>query len=184
MPRLPSLSREGLSPEQAALFDSIASTRGAEVALDGPFGVWMHSPRLGEAAQRLGRHVRYHTVLPPRLSELAILVCAQHWRADFEWHVHAPAARAAGMSDEMLDAIRKGRAPQAAASDERVVYEFTRSLLKTSRVPQDRYDSAVEIIGRQGVIELTALVGYYTLVAMTLNAFEVEAPAPVAWAAD
>lgn len=182
MSRLPDLRREDLSPEQAALFDAIASTpRGPGMALEGPFGVWMHSPVIGDAAQRLGEQVRYRSALPPRLSELAILVCARHWRADFEWHVHAPIAVRAGIAEAAVAAIRSGAEPEFAQEDEALVHAFAAALLGTSRVPEDLYARATAMLGERAVVDLTLLVGYYSLVALSLNAFEVEAPEPVDW---
>jgi 4-carboxymuconolactone decarboxylase len=184
MSRLPELASEALSPEQAALLEAIASTRGADIALQGPFAVWMHSPGLGEAAQRLGARLRYHSSLPPRLSELVILACARHWRAAFEWHVHAPLARRAGVAAPVIEAVRLGREPAFAAADEAAVHAFALSLLRTSRVPDPVYQQAGGLLGDAALVELAGLVGYYTLVAFTLNAFEVDAPAPVDWGPD
>lgn len=181
MSRLPELDRDALTPEQAALYESIASTRGPGVALEGPFGVWMHSPRLGEAAQRLGKQLRYDSALPPRLSELAILICARRWRADFEWQVHAPIALRAGVAGETIDAIRTGKAPAFAAADEAAVRAFATALLETSRVPDSAYSAALAALGEQALVDLTGLVGYYTLVAFTLNAFEAGALERVDW---
>jgi 4-carboxymuconolactone decarboxylase len=182
MSRLPDLDRDRLSPQQAALFDAIAATpRGAGMALEGPFGVWMHSPALGEAAQRLGEQVRYHSALPPRLSELAILVCARHWRADYEWHVHAPIALRAGITEAAVAAIRAGGEPPLTAEDEAVVHAFTAALLRTRRAPDGLYQRASALLGERTVVDLTVLVGYYSLVALTLNAFEVEAAEAVDW---
>jgi 4-carboxymuconolactone decarboxylase len=182
MSRLPDLKREDLSPEQAALFDAIASTpRGPAMALEGPFGVWMHSPVIGDAAQRLGEQVRYRSSLPPRLSELAILACARHWRTDYEWHVHAPIAARAGVAQDAVDAIRTGAKPQFANEDETLVHAFAATLLRTGRAPEHLYERAVVLLGERAVVDLTLLVGYYSLVALSLNAFEVKAPQPVGW---
>lgn len=182
MSRLPELRRESLTREQALLFEAIATgPRGGAIALDGPFGVWMHSPAFGLAAQRLGRQVRYESALPQRLSELAILVCARRWRAGFEWSVHAPIAEKAGVAPDVIEAIRQGRAPPFALPDEAVVHDFSRALLETSRAPDEVYRRAAALLGETALVDLTGLLGYYTLVAFTLNAFEVEAEAPVDW---
>jgi 4-carboxymuconolactone decarboxylase len=181
MPRLPELRREDLSPEQDVLFQAIASTRGEDIALTGPFRIWMESPQIGDACQRLGEQVRYRSSLPPRLSELAILVCARHWRADFEWHVHARIAQAAGVAGDVIRDVRQGRSPQTAAADERAVHDVAQSLLRNGRVAEETYQAALELVSLKGIVDLTALVGYYTLVAMTLNAFEVLGPTSVDW---
>jgi 4-carboxymuconolactone decarboxylase len=178
MARLPEIRRDKLSAAQEALLNAIGqSPRGVGMAFEGPFGVWMHSPEIGNTAQQLGQKLRYGSALPARLSELAILVCASHWRASYEWHVHAPIARAAGLGDIVIDAIATGHTPVFSAADEAVIHRCATSLLATSRLDEADYRAAVDQLGEQGTVDLVALLGYYTLVAFTLNAFEVNAPA-------
>lgn len=178
MSRLPELRKEDLTSEQRALFDAIAAgPRGERMALEGPFGVWLHSPAFGQEAQRLGVQARYHTSLPPRLSELAILVCARRWQATYEWHVHAPIALAAGVSPAVVDALAEDRTPVFTAVDEQAVHDFAAALLATGRAPDEAYAAARAALGEAGVVDLVGVLGYYTLVAFTLNAFEVEVPA-------
>lgn len=179
MSRLAEVAAGNLSVGQATLLNAIArSPRGARMAFEGPFGVWMHSPEVGNAAQELGQKVRYESSLPPRLSELAILVCARHWRAGYEWYVHAPIAREAGIGEAIVEAIATGEPPVFSAEDEALVHRCSASLLATSRLGEADYQEAIGQLGERGVVDLVALLGYYSLVAFTLNAFEVDAPAP------
>ena len=158
--------------QRAAYDETVAGRRGTAPA---PFLAWLRSPELASRAQRLGEFVRYETSLPPRLSELAILVVARHWSSPYEWAVHRPEALKAGLSPDVIDDIDRGRPPRVEGADERAVLDFTVSLTETKRVPDEVYRAAVEALGEQGVVELVGILGYYSLISMTLNAFEIEA---------
>jgi 4-carboxymuconolactone decarboxylase len=177
MTRTPYLTPEQMNPEQRRIYDDIVASRGTW--LNGPYAPMLHQPRLAEPAQKLGEFLRYHTSLKAQLSELAILVVARHWDCDFEWYQHAAIALRSGVSPEIVEAIREGKQPGVLSEDESAVYEFTRSLLKQHRVPSEIYDRAKRLFGVVGVVELTGLIGYYTLIAFTLNAHEVPLPAGV-----
>lgn len=178
MTRTPYLTPEQMNPEQRRIYDDIVASRGTW--LNGPYAPMLHQPRLAEPAQKLGEFLRYHTSLDAQLSELAILVVARHWDSDFEWHQHAAIALRVGVSPEVVAAIREGKRPGALREDASTVYEFARSLLEQHRVPSEIYDRAKRLFGVVGVVELTGLIGYYTLIAFTLNAHEVPLPAGVA----
>jgi 4-carboxymuconolactone decarboxylase len=138
---------------------------------------WLPSPELARRAAALGEFVRYETSLGPRLSELAILVVARHWSCAYEWAVHAREASAAGVPAEVIEAIGAGGVPAFDDPRERAVHAFAAALVATSRVSDTIYEDAVTALAPQGVVELVAIVGYYTMVAMTLNGFEVPPPA-------
>jgi 4-carboxymuconolactone decarboxylase len=168
-----------LSPAQAILRDAITqSPRGAQMVFEGPFGVWMHSAEIGNAAQNLGQKVRYEGALPPRLSELAILICARHWRAAYEWQVHAPIAARAGLAQSIIADIAAGVTPSFQSADEAAVYHCALNVVVTSRMPRAVYDQGLKQLGEAALVDLVALLGYYTLVAFTLNVFEVDGSAP------
>jgi 4-carboxymuconolactone decarboxylase len=171
--RLPPFDASHATPEQKAVLDEILS--GPRGNLDGPFLGWIHSPELAQHAQRLGAFCRYHTGLPLRLSELAILVTAVRWRAQAEWHIHYPIALGAGVREEDAEAIRAGRRPSFADADEALIYDFASELYDTKRVLDQTYAKAVERFGHQVTINLVGLLGYYALVAMTLNVFGMRA---------
>ncbi|QEM82289.1 carboxymuconolactone decarboxylase family protein [Halomonas binhaiensis] len=177
--RLTSLDDEQMSDAQRAVLKDILS--GPRGNLDGPFLAWIHSPELADHAQRLGAFCRYHTQLSLRLTELAILATASWWRSQAEWQIHEPIAREAGVSADIIESLRTGKAPDFSAADESLVYRVARELYDTRRVSDELYRDAVDGLGEVAVVELVGVLGYYALVAMTLNVFEVrrgEAPLP------
>lgn len=174
MPRLPDLPPERLTPEQRAVHDAIVA--GPRGTVQGPLKVWLRSAALASRAQEFGAFCRYHTSLPKRLSELAILITGAHWKAGFEWFVHAPIGIEAGLDANAVEAIRTGDRPTFAKADEAALYEFTRELLEERKVSEPTYRKAVAELGELGVVELTGILGYYALISMTIVAFEVPLP--------
>jgi len=174
MSRLPDLDYVQMSDEQKRIHDEIiAGPRGVVV---GPLKVWLHSPALADRAQKLGAYARYHSCLPPHLSELAILVTGSIWQADFEWYSHVGPARDAGISEAVIEAIRTGAEPPLDDAPSKAVYAVTRELHATRKLSADIYKVASNALGEQGLVDLIGILGYYTLISMTLNAFEVETP--------
>jgi len=171
--RIPELERYQLSPEQTRVYDAILASRGS---LHGPFRVWLHSPELAQHAQQLGEHARFKNTLPSRLRELAILVTARFWDAQIEWSVHEPAGREAGIPRAVIEDIKRGRTPELEQADERSVYNYTFELLRDHFVKDDVFSAAEEHLGHRGITELTILIGYYGLVALSLNAFQIPVP--------
>jgi 4-carboxymuconolactone decarboxylase len=172
--RPPVLDEARLTPDQQAAFERIRS--GPRGIVEGPLRVWLISPNLADKAQALGAFCRYGTRLPPHLSELAILVVGAYWRSGFEWHVHAPIALKSGVSQAAIDAIHAGKEPPGLPVDQQAVYRFARELLETRLVSPETYRVAVETFGLEAVVELVGILGYYTLISMTINAFEVPVP--------
>jgi 4-carboxymuconolactone decarboxylase len=171
MLRIPDLDEAALSPEQKKVYDAIVA--GPRGAVRGPLRIWLHSAALAERAQDLGAFCRYHSSLPPRLSELAILVVAAFWRAGYEWAVHAPQALAAGIEPSAIDAIRQNRSPHLEQADAAAVYAFARELLESRQVREETYRKAAAELGDRGVVDLVGVLGYYGLVSMTIAAFKV-----------
>lgn len=174
MARIPLVSAETLTPEQRPVYDRIVAGRRGMVV--GPLRAALHSPALADRWQALGEHLRYNTSLPPRLSELAILVCGRHWNSEVEWLIHAEIAAKAGLEPDIIEALRTGRAPELCDPDDVAVYDFARELLAQGRVSDVAYAAAHERLGTVGVVELAGLVGYYSMVAMTLNAHQIPPP--------
>ena len=174
MPRIPDLVLEKLSPEQRRVHDAIVS--GPRGRVVGPLRVWLESPQLADHAQALGAFCRFGTSLPPRLSELAIITTGAFWRASFEWHAHAPMAIKAGIDAASVEAIRTGKAPHFSRADEAAVHAFASELIETRRVSEQTFQRAVDALGLDGVVELVGILGYYSLVSLTLNAVEVPVP--------
>ena len=175
-PRLPELSEATLTAEQRALAESIKSGPRGQFKMAGPFAVYLHSPGFGELAQKLGGHVRFHTSVPPRLSEFAILVTAQHWKAQYEWAMHAPMAEKQGVTPDTIRDIQAGRRPKKAPRDELAVYDFAKELYGDKRVSQPSYNRLRKVLGDAGTVELVGILGYYAMVSMTLNTFRVPLP--------
>lgn len=137
---------------------------------------WLPNPELARRAASLGELVRYETALPPRWSELAILVVARRWSCAYEWAVHVGEALRAGLEPEIIEVVGRDVAKPALEGLDAVVHAFARELVTTGRVSDQRYDDALEALGEVVVVDLIGLVGYYTLVAFTLNAREVAPP--------
>lgn len=163
-----------MKPDQRAVYaQTVAGRRGSVPA---NVMVWLKSPDLAARAQKLGELVRFDTSLKARHSELAILVVAKRWQAQYEWAVHAQEARKAGLPETLIESIRVGSKVVFAEPVDRVVYEFASAVVTDGRVTDEQYRSAVLDLGERAVVELVALLGYYTLVAFTLNVFEIPAP--------
>jgi 4-carboxymuconolactone decarboxylase len=143
----------------------------------GPLAVWLHRPELAATAQALGRYCRYETTLPPRLSELAILVLGRTWSAEYEWWAHKPIAIKAGLAEAVADAIRDRRPPPFEREDEALVYEFMTTLHAERAIPDALYARATALLGTDGVIDLVGIAGYYTLISMTIKVFNLMPPA-------
>ena len=121
----------------------------------------------------MGAFCRFGTSLEPRLSELAILVTGRVWTAQFEWSVHKPIALAAGLAPDIVEAIRTRRTPAFERRDERVVHDFAQAMHRDRKVTDELYAEAIEVLGERGVVDLVGVLGYYTLISMTITAFNV-----------
>jgi 4-carboxymuconolactone decarboxylase len=174
MARVPEIDPEQLSPEQRRVYDDIAGVRHGTVR--GPFAIWLRNAEVAAAMNQAGNSVRLHGKLDKRLFELMVLMVARHWTAQYEWFVHEDAARNAGLSPDTVQAIRAGRRPELAAEDERLVYELVTELQDTRTVSQATYDRAAAMLGLDLLIELITAAGFYTMVAMVLNAFDAPVP--------
>jgi 4-carboxymuconolactone decarboxylase len=176
--RIPALDIAGLSPEQRRVHEAIRTGPRGKVA--GPLAIWLESADLADKAQALGAFCRYGSSLPPRLSELAILITGASWAAGYEWHAHAPLAIEAGVDPDAVEAIRTGRAPAFARPDEQAVHDLARELLDTHQVSDATYQRALGHLGQKAVVELVGILGYYTLISMTIKTFQVAVPAGAA----
>lgn len=166
---------ETFSGEQRAVVDeAIEGLRGRVPA---PLYAWLPSPEFARRAQRLGEFVRYQTSLEPRLSELAILVTARHWTSQYEWYAHKKEALRAGLAAEIVEAIAARREPVFAHADEAVVYQFARAVHERHGVDDVLFRRASQTLEERALSELVGLLGYYSLVAMTLNVYEIGLPA-------
>jgi 4-carboxymuconolactone decarboxylase len=165
--RLPLPPRETWTAAQAeAARELVAGPRGGVI---GPFKPLMYSPDLMARVQKTGEYLRYNTGLDKRLTELAILVVAHHWGQPVEWNIHYPIALQAGVKQADADAIAAGVTPPTLDAEQRTVYEFCRQVLKQSAVDDKCYAAVLAAFGEKGVVDLTSLCGYYSLLAMVMN---------------
>ncbi len=176
MARIPPVDPTNLSPEQLRIYNEIAS--GPRGGVRGPLAVWLNRPGLADTAQALGRYCRYDTSLDPKLSELAILTTARIWDAGYEWEAHVPHAQKAGVPDEIIASLAEDRDPDFPTAEESVVYRVTRELNLTRKISDALYAEALACLGQDRLIDLIGVLGYYSLISMTINAFEVDPPKP------
>ena len=165
--RLPEMAREDMTDAQRAAVDELIS--GPRGKLSGPFVPLMRSPELMRRLQKVGEYLRYDNTVGLHNSEFAVLVVARHWSQTLEWHIHKPIAIQAGVSEETCNAIAEGRRPPHMSADEALVYEFLQELLHNQSVSDVTFAAAKARFGEQGVIDMTAHCGYYSLLAMVMN---------------
>lgn len=169
--RLSTLDISTLSPRQKELYDRIGGKRGH---VRGPFLIWLRSPELCDKVEALGAFLRWDSVLPERVSELSILVTARFFDAQYSWAAHAEKAIKAGMSEESVDQLARNETPNFAHHDEKVFYDFAMELLGTHFVSDATYAAAKETFGEQGLVDIIGAMGNFSMLAMCLNAFQVE----------
>ena len=173
MSRVPPLDPAALTPEQQRVAAEIA---GARKNVRGPFTIWLRNPKLAEHANQFGVALRDSKVLDRRLFELAVLVVCRAWLVQYAWSSHAPAAEAAGISPEVVAAIRDNRKPEFTRDDEAVVYDVATEIMQTRDLSQPGYDRAVSRFGVEGTVDLISTIGYYAMVGIFLKSFGVPTP--------
>ena len=165
--RFQPLTYDKLTPEQKAMVEHLLA--GERGGMNGPFNVTLRSPEMGDLAQKLGAQLRFHSSLPNRLNEMAILMTARFWNAQYEWSAHKKNALTAGLSPAIVDAIATGKRPASMQPDEEAVYNFGDELLRTREVSDRVFKAAADKFGERGVVDLTGVMGYYCFVSMMLN---------------
>ena len=174
MPRIPLVSESSMTDEQRRVYEAMmrGPRRSAPV---GPLAAAMHRPDLAEAWSALGLVLRFNSSFAPRLREFVILLVGRFWDCQFEWFSHEAEARKAGLSAETIETMRQGGATFAAA-DEQAIHDYAMELLRQHHVSDETYQPVLAAYGPAGIVELTALIGYYAMVALTLNAHEIGVP--------
>ena len=173
MSRLPDIDETKLSPEQREIYQRIMRSRGH---MRGPFAVWLRNAELCENTLKLQEMFASRVRLERRLLELMILVAARSATAQYAWFIHEPYALKFGISPEIIQAIRERRAPDFTKEDERLVYDITMELNATRSLSEANYQRGMATFGEEVMVELVSAVGFYVMVAMTLNAFTVPLP--------
>ena len=171
MPRLPYRSKEELSPEGQAVYDRIASTRGG---VGHVFQALLNSPPAAEAVSRLGEYLRYNSSLDPVVRETAILSAAREMGNQYEWAHHEPVAREVGVRDEVIESIRKGRAPMGLPAKEGVFAQAAKEIVNTGTLTDRSFQAVLHLLGPQNTVDLIVLVGYYSMVSRTIATLGVE----------
>ena len=174
MPRLTLPPPETMSPEQRAVYDRVVS--GPRGKIEGPLRAALHNADLADRWQALGALLRYGTSLTPEQSELAILITGRHCRSPFEWFAHRREATRIGFTEDIFEALLAQRKPAALDTVQSAIHDYAVELCRSYSVRGTTHAAAVQVLGEKGVVELTALIGYYTMVAMTLNAHEIPLP--------
>jgi len=174
MSRYKELRYDELDDRQRRVWDDVVA--GPRHAVPPPAHVWLNSPALADHAHQLGAHVRFGTDFSPRLTEIAILVTARYWTAQFEWSAHVRLARQAGVAQEAIDAIAARREPVFSDPDEQLVYDFCNTFYRNHGVDDVLFEKAKQRFGERGLVDLTGLIGYYSFVSVTLTVFQVPVP--------
>lgn len=174
MTRISFPTPETMNAEQLRVYQDII--QGPRARLVGPLRAALHNPELADRWQKMGALLRFGTSISPRASELAILVAARRWNSQLEWHIHAAAAQDAGLPQAIIDALLVAASPRFDDIKDGAVYEYARQLLQRGVVGEAAYQEVLALFGEAGTVELTAIIGYYSMVAMTLNAHHIPLP--------
>ena len=156
-----------MTPRQRQTYQAIVS--GPRKGALGPFNALLRSPDVADRVQKVGEYVRFHSVIPAPLNEMAILIAGRSWNAQFEFWAHSRLGKEAGLDTSIIDAIAEGRRPPKMNDDERIVYNFCSELFRDKKVSDSTFSAVVERFGEQGVIDLIVAGGYYSTVSMILN---------------
>jgi 4-carboxymuconolactone decarboxylase len=173
MNRILEIPPEKLTPEQATVFDQLTAGRGRIL---GPYKIWIHSPPVASGMERIGTFLNKQSSLSKREVEIGILVIAQHWQADYVRQAHIREGKAAGLTQETIDAILAGADPKLGDAHEHAVYRFAAALVAGAKLSDAEFAEIETALGREGVAEVLALLGYYTSVSLAMKVHEVPIP--------
>ena len=173
-PRFPKPTMEQLNPEQQAVAAEVLKQSSA--GLGGPYGMLIKSPELLKRYLLMTDYLRQKTSLPHRLNEMAILLEARLWDAQYEWWAHEPLARKAGLSEAIIEDIRAGKRPAAMQPDETIVYDVVTELLNKRQLSDATFAAAKQTLGEQQVIDLVAVTGFYVMVSTVIIGGQIAYP--------
>ena len=167
--RMPPIPADKLTAAQKQASELLAATPRGPAGAGGPFVPLLRSPELMNRLQAVGAYLRFNNSIPQKLVELATIMTARQFTQQYEWDAHYPLALKAGLPQETANAIAVGRRPEKLAPDEEVVYNFVAELLQNKSVSDPTYAHMLAKFGEQGVVDTSALVGYYSTLGMILN---------------
>ena len=171
--RLPLPKREALDEQGKRVYDSVLDPKRPTLAgFQGPAGIWLHSPRVGEPFREMNRILRNEVPLEPRLRELAILVTAREFDSQFEWTAHEPVALKEGLDPKILDIVKFRKAVSEAPEKETAIIAFGRELFRDRKVRSETYAEMLRVFGQTAVVNITALMANYAFTAVMLTAFD------------
>ena len=165
--RFAPLTWDQMTPAQKTMIEDLLS--GDRKGTGGPFNVLLRSPEMGDLAQKFGASMRFHSSIPSRLNEFAIILTARFWTAQYEWQAHRRAAATAGLREDIIQAVAAGKRPENMAADEEIVYNFCTEALKTHQVSDATFAATKKAFGEKGVVDLMGVMGWYQFVSMVLN---------------
>ena len=173
--RFKALKWDEMTPPQKTMMEHLVS--GERRGAGGPFNVLLRSPEVGDLVQQFGAQMRFHSSLPRKLNEMAIIITARHWTAQYEWNAHRAAAAQAGLGEPIIQAIAAGKRPSSMDGDETIIYNFATELLNTKQVSDPVFKAVKDKFEERGVVDLINVMGYYQLVSMLLNVDRYPLPA-------
>jgi 4-carboxymuconolactone decarboxylase len=162
------MKAEQLNPEQKKWADLISAPPRNAKFINPPYRAYIYNPDLANRLSALSDYLRWNTSLPPRLSELAILITARQWTAQYEWYAHYPLALKGGLDPKIADAIAAGKRPDGMKEDEAALYDLASELYRDKKVSDAAYKAALNQFGERGIMDIIGIIGYYDLVSMTL----------------
>jgi 4-carboxymuconolactone decarboxylase len=174
MPRIPLVTEANMTEPQRRVYEAMTNGPRRSPPV-GPLAAAMHRPDLAEKWSDLGLVLRFNSSFAPRLREFVILLTGRFWDCQFEWFSHEAEARKAGLSDQTIETLSYG-GDTFEAADEQAIYDYATELLRTHRASDATYQRILAAHGTAGIVELTALIGYYAMVALTLNAHDIGVP--------
>ena len=170
------LKADELTPPQKAWADMIAAPPRNAKFVNPPYRAYIRNPDLAPRLSALSDYLRWNTSLPPRLSELAILIAARQWTAQYEWFAHYPLALKAGLDPKVAADIAAGKRPDNMKDDEAALYDLAAALYRDKKVSDPIYRAALAKFGERGIMDIIGILGYYDLVSITLITMQAEAP--------
>ena len=173
MARLDPPKMEELTPQQKEIYAAVSRSR---PRVSGPFGVWLRTPPIADAANKLVNSVRDNGKLEKRQYELIVMTVAAHWTASYAWAAHEQTAKGVGVAPDVIEAIRTKKKPNFANPDEALIYDAVTSLLQNRKLPDSTYQGLLKTFGLEKTIEVITIAGIYSMIATVLNGFEVETP--------